>query len=92
MLENRWIPAGRWVLPLVALAPLLILGAAPAPAAGKALFGIIPVETNDVVAVSYVLPDTPAAAAGMRRGDVLVGLAGMQIKKAGDCFAATVSR
>ncbi|MCZ6691518.1 MAG: PDZ domain-containing protein [Planctomycetota bacterium] len=57
-----------------------LVGAAPE----KVIFGIVPVKDGDFVRVSYVLPQSSAAAAGLRKGDILHALGEKKIREVGD--------
>jgi len=48
--------------------------------------GIYTEEVESHVVVTRVLPDTPAAEAGMRRGDVILGVAGQSIGGQGEFY------
>ena len=48
------------------------------------LFGVVAVQADEWVKVSHVLPDTPAAAVGLRRGNILYQLGDKRIEKVKD--------
>jgi aminopeptidase YwaD len=57
---------------------------------GQFSLGIIPAHGADVVGVKVeeVLKDRPSEAAGMQRGDIIVGIAGTEVKNMTDYMAA----
>ena len=72
------------------IACLLALVALPAVArdANPSLLGIVALEAKDAVVVGLVLPDSPAAAAGLAKGDRLLFIADREIERADHVDAA----
>lgn len=63
---------------------LLLLAALAQERANEALLGVVAVEREAGVTVAFVLPDSPAAAAELKAGDVLVKVGRREIKRAAD--------
>ena len=67
---------GNMFVPIDLLKPilgdLLAYGRSTVPA--RPWLGFYPVETGDVLSVGRVAPESPAEAAGMRRGDIVLGV------------------
>jgi S1-C subfamily serine protease len=79
---------GNMFVPVDLLKPVLdelvTHGRRRAPA--RPWLGIYTEEVENHVVVTRVLPDTPAADAGMRRGDVILGVAGQSIGGQGEFY------
>jgi S1-C subfamily serine protease len=63
---------------------LVTHGRRQAPA--RPWLGIYSEEVENHVVVTRVLPDTPAAQAGLRRGDVILGVGGQSIAGQGEFY------
>jgi S1-C subfamily serine protease len=79
---------GNMFVPVDLLKPVLdelvTHGRRRAPA--RPWLGVYTEEVENHVVVTRVLPDTPAADAGMRRGDVILGVAGQSIGGQGEFY------
>jgi S1-C subfamily serine protease len=80
--------AGNMFVPIELLPPILgdliALGRVSGPA--RPWLGVTTEETRGRLVVSRVVPDGPAAKAGVRRGDVIVGVAGAAPKTLADFY------
>jgi S1-C subfamily serine protease len=79
---------GNMFVPIDLLKPVLdelvTLGRRQSPA--RPWLGIYTEEVESHVVVTRVLPDAPAAAAGLRRGDVILGVGGQSIGGQGEFY------
>ena len=82
------------IVPIDLLPPilddLLAYGRVNKPA--RPWLGIYSAESGDELIVASVAEQGPAAAAGMRRGDVLAGVGGSEIENLGDFYRKIWSR
>ena len=74
--------------PLIAGAALVAAALIALPAAARSWHGLWTNENETGVLVASVDPDGPAAGAGLRRGDLIVGVGGAEIAGRADFLAA----
>jgi S1-C subfamily serine protease len=79
---------GNMFVPIDLLKPVLgeLIAHGRRCEAARPWLGIYTEEVESHVVVTRVLPDTPAAQAGMRRGDVILGVAGQSIGGQGEFY------
>ena len=53
-----------------------------------ALLGVVAADGKDGAAIAFVLPDSPAHAAGLKKGDLLLRIGDVRVRKAADVDAA----
>ena len=97
--SKHWIPArwpallSRWsrpALPLVVVSGLLCLGAANIAARAtwhEVEDGVLWKEHAEGIVAAEVAPDTPAAAVGIRRGDLLLAIDDRPVQEVADLLA-----
>ena len=79
---------GNMFVPIDALPPILadLIANGRTPGPGRPWLGLTTEETRGRLLVSRVTPDSPAEKSGLRRGDVIVGVAGVAPKNLADFY------
>jgi S1-C subfamily serine protease len=83
-----------WPVPLVLLACTFLL-AQPGPPGQRAFLGVAvkpATDSGDGVAIEEVMPDSPAAKAGLKQGDVVTKLDGKDVPDVSDFLRAVGAR
>lgn len=76
-------PPGNLFVPIDLLKPILgdLLAFGHSTEATRPWIGVYPIETNGVLMVNRVATDGPAAAAGIRKGDIMLGVADKPVRE-----------
>jgi S1-C subfamily serine protease len=76
-------PPGNLFVPIDLLKPILadLLTFGHSTEATRPWIGVYPIETNGVLMVNRVAIDGPAEAAGIRKGDIMLGVAGKPVRE-----------